>query len=113
MIRRLLVDYGEVISTPLAQNTITALADLAGQPRATFLGRYWRHRPAYDLGQPAAGYWSEVLDRDLSGAPRIVDRLTSIDVHGWLRRNRPCARSLSTRAAPAPSWHCCPTRRNR
>jgi putative hydrolase of the HAD superfamily len=94
MIRRLLVDYGEVISTPLAQSTITDLAALAGQPRATFLGRYWRHRPAYDLGQPAAQYWSQVLDRDLSGSPRVVDRLANIDVHGWLRLNPLTLRTL-------------------
>jgi putative hydrolase of the HAD superfamily len=87
MIRRLLVDYGEVISTPLPENTITDLAALAGRPRAAFLDRYWYHRPAYDLGQPPAEYWSEVLDRDLSGAPQVVDRLTNIDVHGWLRLN--------------------------
>jgi len=85
MIRLLLVDYGEVISTPLPEDTITDLAALAGQPRAIFLDRYWQHRPAYDLGQSPAGYWSEVLARDLSKSPRIVDRLTDIDVHGWLR----------------------------
>jgi putative hydrolase of the HAD superfamily len=87
MIRRLLVDYGEVISTPLPESTIPDLAAIAGLPRATFLDRYWHHRPAYDLGQPATGYWSAVLDRDMSGSPQVVDRLTSIDVHGWLRLN--------------------------
>lgn len=87
MIRHLLVDYGEVISTPLPQETITILAALANQPRATFLDRYWHHRPAYHLGQPATEYWSQVLDRDMSASPRDVDRLTSIDVHGWLRLN--------------------------
>jgi putative hydrolase of the HAD superfamily len=94
MIRHLLVDYGEVISTPLPESTITGLAALAGQPRATFLDRYWHHRPAYDLGQPPAEYWSEVLDRDLSGAPRVVDRLTNIDVHGWLWLNPLTLRTL-------------------
>jgi putative hydrolase of the HAD superfamily len=87
MIRRLLVDYGEVISSPLPEDTITDLAAVADEPRATFLDRYWQHRPAYDLGQPPAGYWSEVLARDLSGSPQVVDRLTEIDVHGWLRPN--------------------------
>jgi hypothetical protein len=76
MIRRLLVDYGEVISTPLPEDTITDLAALADQPRAIFLGRYWQHRPAYDLGQPPAEYWPEVLARDLSRSPQVVDRLT-------------------------------------
>ena len=87
MIRLLLVDYGEVISTPLPEGTITDLAALADQPRAVFLDRYWQHRPAYDLGQPPAEYWSEVLARDLSRSPQVVDRLTDIDVHGWLRPN--------------------------
>ena len=114
MIRCLLVDYGEVISTPLPENTITDLAALADQPRATFLGRYWHHRPAYDLGQPATQYWSQVLDRDLSGAPRVVDRLTSIDVHGWLRLNPLTLRRLFAYARhTAPSWRCCLTRPNR
>jgi putative hydrolase of the HAD superfamily len=94
MIRHLLVDYGEVISTPLTENTITDLADLADQPRDTFLDRYWHHRPAYDLGQSPAGYWSEVLDRDLAGAPPVVNRLTTIDVHGWLRLNSLTLRTL-------------------
>jgi putative hydrolase of the HAD superfamily len=87
MIRRLLVDYGEVISTPLPEETIIDLAALAGWPRDTFLDRYWRHRRPYDLGQPVSDYWSQVLDRDLSGSPRIVNRLTNIDVYGWLRLN--------------------------
>jgi putative hydrolase of the HAD superfamily len=94
MIRRLLVDYGEVISTPLPQETITALAALAEQPGEKFLDRYWHYRAAYDLGQRPAGYWSQVLDRDLNGAPQIVDRLTDIDVHGWLGLNPLTLRTL-------------------
>jgi putative hydrolase of the HAD superfamily len=87
MIRYLLVDYGEVISAPLADTAITELAALADQPRTVFLDRYWRHRPAYDLGQSATGYWSQVLEADLSGSPWVVDRLTNTDVQGWLRLN--------------------------
>ena len=87
MIRRLLVDYGEVLSAPLAEDAIAALAALADQPRSAFLDRYWELRPAYDLGQPAIEYWSAVLDRDLSSSPRLADRLTRVDVRGWLRRN--------------------------
>jgi hypothetical protein len=87
MIRRLLVDYGEVISVPLPETTITSLAALADQPRATFLDRYWHHRPAYDLGQPATEYWSKVLDRDLTSEPRVAGHLTSVDVTGWLQLN--------------------------
>ena len=94
MIRNLLVDYGEVISTPLSENTITDLAAVADQPRDTFLDRYWHHRPAYDLGQSPADYWSEVLTCDLAGSPLVVNRLTTIDVHGWLRLNSLTLRTL-------------------
>src|SRR5258706_11418326 len=94
MIRRLLVDYGEVISTPLSENTITDLAALADQPRDTFLDRYWHHRPTYDLGQSPADYWSEVLARDLASSPAVVNQLTTIDVHGWLRLNSLTLRTL-------------------
>jgi FMN phosphatase YigB (HAD superfamily)/fucose permease len=94
VIPRLLVDYGEVISAPPAESTFTDLAAFAGQPRAAFLDRYWHYRPAYDLGQPPAEYWSRVLDRDLSGSPQVVDRLTSIDVRGWLRLNPLTLRTL-------------------
>jgi putative hydrolase of the HAD superfamily len=94
VIRRLLVDYGEVLSAPLAEEAIADLAALAGQPRAAFLDRYWQFRPAYDLGQPALEYWSAVLDRDLSGSPRLADRLTRVDVRGWLWRNPLTLRAL-------------------
>lgn len=94
MIRRLLVDYGEVISAPLPQGTITSLAALADQPRAAFLDRYWHYRPAYDLGQPASEYWSQVLQRDLSGTPTLVDQLTGIDVQGWLQLDPLTLRTL-------------------
>ena len=94
MIRRLLVDYGEVISTPLSETTITDLAALADQPRDTFLDRYWHHRPAYDLGQSPVDYWSEVLSRNLADSPPVVNRLTTIDVNGWLRLNSLTLRTL-------------------
>jgi len=91
---RLLVDFGEVISTPLPANTITELAALAGQDRAVFLDRYWRHRPAYDLGLPPSRYWPEVLERDLTHSTRLVDQLTDIDIRGWLSLNPLTLRTL-------------------
>lgn len=106
MIRCVLCDYGEVISAPLGESAIVALAALAGQPRGTFLDRYWRGRASYDLGQPADQYWAQVLDRDVSGSARLVRRLTDIDVRGWLRVNpltlrvlEDCARRTGARLA--------------
>ena len=69
MIRRLLVDYGEVISTPLPENTIIDLAALAGQPGAP--GEVWfiddraeNTRTARDLGMHSITFASaSALDR--------------------------------------------------
>jgi hypothetical protein len=75
MIRRLLVDYGEVISTPLPEDTVTGLAALAGQPRAIFLDRYWQHRPAYDLGQPPVAPRLPEIRSTYAAAPaRVLGR---------------------------------------
>jgi hypothetical protein len=48
VIEWLLVEYGEVLSTPPPDDTITELAALAGQNPAEFLQRYWQARPGYD-----------------------------------------------------------------
>ena len=94
MIDWLLVDYGEVISTRLPDDTVNELAALAGQNPEQFLGRYWQARPDYDLGQPPATYWSHVLRRDPDDLGPVVDQLTRIDVHGWLRVNSLTLRNL-------------------
>jgi putative hydrolase of the HAD superfamily len=94
VIEWLLVDYGEVLSTPPPDDTITELAALAGQNPAEFLQRYWQARPGYDLGQPAARYWPQVLGRDLADQPPLVDQLTGVDVRGWLRLNCLSLRTL-------------------
>ena len=96
MIEWLLVDYGEVISVPLPDDTSNELATLAGQTPAEFLQRYWQARPAYDLGQAPATYWSQVLGRDLTSQTPLADQLTRVDVHGWLRLNSLTLRSLLT-----------------
>jgi putative hydrolase of the HAD superfamily len=94
VIEWLLVDYGEVISLPLPDDTSNELASLAGQNPAEFLQRYWQARPAYDLGQAPATYWSQVLGRDLTNQTPSADQLTRVDVHGWLRLNSLTLRSL-------------------
>ena len=98
MIHWLLVDYGETISTRLPADTVNDLAALAGLQRDEFLHRYWQARPAYDLGQPPATYWSHVLDRDPDDLAPVVDRLTRTDVHGWLRLNSLTLSTLLTHA---------------
>jgi len=70
MIEWLLVDYGEVISTRLPDDTVNELGALAGQNPEQFL-----RRDPDDLGP-------------------MVDQLTRIDVHGWLRVNSLTLRNL-------------------
>ena len=69
----LLVDYGEVISTPQPAASISRMAELAELDTEEFVSRYWAPRQAYDAGCPAAEYWAKVLGRgpvptDLLGA---------------------------------------------
>lgn len=91
----LLVDYGEVISTAHDATALAQLADLAGQDVAELDRRYWAARPEYDLGQAAKTYWSRVLGRD-PGA--LVQRLTDLDVDGWLHLNRQTLEALRSHA---------------
>jgi putative hydrolase of the HAD superfamily len=98
MIQWLLVDYGETISTQLPADTVNDLAYLAGMQRDKLLHRYWQARPAYDLGQPPATYWSHVLQRDPDDLAPVLDRLTRTDVHGWLHLNSLTLTTLLTHA---------------
>jgi putative hydrolase of the HAD superfamily len=85
--RWILVDYGEVISAPLSSETILELAGLAGQKPDELRERYWRFRLPYDLGQSDNAYWSEVLDRDLSTEPALVNEMVRVDIAGWMTLN--------------------------
>jgi putative hydrolase of the HAD superfamily len=78
----LLVDYGEVISRPLADDAVAGLAAIAGLPAAELARRYWEHRLPYDAGAPPERYWATVLGR----APRAgeLDELIRIDTAGWM-----------------------------
>lgn len=83
MLRWIVFDYGEVIS-----RRITALPELAAlldTDPAEFEKAYWSERRDYDAGLPDADYWRAVaarLDREVDDS--LVQRLTSIDVDGWM-----------------------------
>ena len=87
MTRWVLADYGEVISDPLPAETIGELADLAGQQADEFRDRYWKFRPAYDLGQSDRAYWSAVLGHELQAEPQLVEAMVRVDVAGWMTLN--------------------------
>lgn len=98
MIKWILLDYGEVLSAPQSPETINELAAIAGQNPNDFLHRYWRPRLDYDLGDAPEQYWSQVLGRDLRHEAALVDRLTLVDVQGWLRLNPRTLQTVLTAA---------------
>jgi putative hydrolase of the HAD superfamily len=82
----LLVDYGEVISEPQPEDTIAAMASLAGLEVTEFVARYWQYRPAYDAGSDARTYWSQVIDsRPLP--EQTLEQLIRLDMDSWSHMN--------------------------
>ncbi len=79
----LLVDYGEVISRPQAEDAVADLAARAELPADVFVRRYWEHRVAYDAGGSAAGYWATVMGRPVE--PAALAELVRRDVESWLQ----------------------------
>src|ERR1700678_335429 len=99
-----LAGYGEVISDPLPEKTILALADLAGQQADEFRGRYWKFRPPYDLGQSDRAYWSAVLGRQAEpqlAEPQLVEAMVRVDIAGWMTLNPRTLPALITSATQA------------
>jgi putative hydrolase of the HAD superfamily len=97
--RWVVFDYGNVISKETA--ALPVLAGLLGVPEAGFDAVYWAGRETYDHGQADLDYWralgAEVgaeVDQELS------DRLTEVDVAGWLEVD-PAAADLLTDLAEA------------
>lgn len=81
--RHLLLDYGQVISTPQDPADLAELAALAGLAPDAFAARYWPPRLAYDQGGPERDYWGAVCGT----APdeRLLRRLVELDTRSWLR----------------------------
>ncbi|MGB0096752.1 MAG: HAD-IA family hydrolase [Solirubrobacteraceae bacterium] len=62
------------------------MAELAGLEPREFLERYHEHRPSYDLGSTARGYWSAVLGIELTDEP-VLAELVRQDVASWSHLN--------------------------
>lgn len=90
----LLLDFGEVISVAQPADEVAALAGLAGLPVAEFARRYWAHRPGYDRGGTALGYWTGILGAAPGAA--LLRRLVALDVASWLHLNPGTLRLLDT-----------------
>jgi putative hydrolase of the HAD superfamily len=101
--RQLLIDFGEVVSRAQPAADIAALAADAGLPVAEFTARYWAHRPGYDRGASALGYWTAVLGHEPGAA--LLRRLVERDVASWctLRAYR-CRCCRTPRASWLASW---------
>jgi putative hydrolase of the HAD superfamily len=76
-------DYGEVIST--RTQALPSLAAVMGVGTEVFEAQYWALRDPYDRGLSDFDYWKSIADA--LGVPldqSTSDRLTSMDIDGWL-----------------------------
>lgn len=88
----LLVDYGEVISTPQPRADVAGLVSLSGVDATTFSHRYWDGRLRYDLGLDPHAYWSEVVGREVDGP--LLTSLVAADYASWSHHREPVVRLL-------------------
>ena len=54
--KKLLIDYAEVLSKPFPVTAMAELAHRADTPVPDFQQRYWDHRGPYDRGQSSRDY---------------------------------------------------------
>lgn len=78
-------DYCEVIALAPSRDMLSRLAETAGLPVDTLVARYWQYRPEYDVGLPAADYWSRVMG---TGSTTLDDarlaQLIRADIDCWM-----------------------------
>lgn len=79
----LLMDYGDVISRPYDEASLSAIAARLGLDPEELGVRYWADRQRFDAGQDATAYWSGVARRPLGDGE--VAELVRIDCAGWAR----------------------------
>ena len=84
--KKLLIDYAEVISRPFPDTAMTELAQRAAMSASDFRQRYWEYREPYDCGQSPRDYWQKVLGADYKLGDEITVELFNdthyVDVHG-------------------------------
>ena len=81
-VRTVVFDLGEVL-VPSGQ-VLPALAAELGVSPERLAGPYWSDRRPYDLGQPAADYWTGVLaGLGRAAEPELVARLCELDARKW------------------------------
>lgn len=79
------LDFGEVISTPQPEQARTELERLSGVAPNEFWRAYWAHRLAYDVGLSAEEYWQRIA-ADTGANWDLAQRqhLWAADVTSWL-----------------------------
>lgn len=82
--KKLLIDYAEVISRPFPDTAMTELAQRAAMSASDFRQRYWEYREPYDCGQSPRDYWQKVLGADYKLGDEELAAFVRIDVDGWL-----------------------------
>jgi putative hydrolase of the HAD superfamily len=79
----IVMDYGQVISQPMAEGAIGQMARLADLEPELLSARYWKHRDAYDRGTALNTYWGRVIGRELAPGDDLATELSRLDVAAW------------------------------
>ena len=85
--KKLLLDYAEVLSQPFPDTSMVELAHRTDIPVPDFRQRYWEYRGPYDCGQSSRDYWETVIGADQELGDAELAALIRIDVNGWLDIN--------------------------
>ncbi len=88
VIRCVVFDFGQVLSSPAA--LYTAPAARLGVDPAAFEAAYWTGRVAYDRGGTDAAYWTPLLESlGRRPSPELVRELAHLDAQLWVEGVRP------------------------
>ena len=83
MIRAVVFDLGEVLSSP--PSLFPDLASRLGVEPDALAQRYWEGRADYDAGVPNAQYWGPILEGlGLEASPELVERAAVADATLWV-----------------------------
>lgn len=82
--KKVLIDYGEVISESFPLKNLVEMAELSGLEPGLFERRYWQCREPYDAGGTDLAYWKQVLGVEGRIDNDLLTRLVELDVDGWL-----------------------------
>jgi putative hydrolase of the HAD superfamily len=86
IIKGVLFDFGNVLTSPTPPDFLKPLADIARIPLADFQPLYWQDRLAFDRGDLSIEqFWSDLGQRrNLHYDAQTIDHLSQLDANLWV-----------------------------